>query len=110
MKDIAQRRAMLEARLAELEARLQALDDALDVPVTADWDDNAAEHEDDEVLESLGEAGVNEIRMINAALGRIDAGTYGICVECGNDILPERLDLLPYTPFCRVCAANRAAQ
>jgi DnaK suppressor protein len=39
-----------------------------------------------------------------AALQRIEDGTFGKCQECGNDIGGQRLDALPYTPFCVACA------
>jgi RNA polymerase-binding transcription factor DksA len=44
--------------------------------------------------------------MIEAALHRIEAGEYGECVSCGAEIDPERLDLVPATPFCATCAAK----
>ena len=44
------------------------------------------------------------IAKINAALQRIEDGSYGFCVTCGNEISQERLDVLPATPFCRNCA------
>ena len=50
------------------------------------------------MLEDLGAAGVQEIRMIEAALDRIENGSYGICVRCGDPIGEERLDVLPQTP------------
>jgi RNA polymerase-binding transcription factor DksA len=56
------------------------------------------------VLESMGEAGLHEIGMIRAALGRIDADEYGYCVKCGGQIAEERLNVVPATPFCRSCA------
>jgi RNA polymerase-binding transcription factor DksA len=40
------------------------------------------------------------------ALERIDRGTYGRCEHCGQDILLERLDAVPYTSFCTACAAQ----
>lgn len=45
-----------------------------------------------------------EIAQIDAALNRIDAGNYGVCVKCGEEIAEARLDLLPATPLCRACA------
>ena len=59
------------------------------------------------VAEALGAAGVQEVRMIDAALRRIAAGTYGACVNCGEPISEERLNVLPATPICRDCAAQR---
>jgi DnaK suppressor protein len=44
---------------------------------------------------------VNEARE---ALRRIDAGTFGRCEECGQQIPAERLDALPYARFCTRCA------
>jgi RNA polymerase-binding transcription factor DksA len=41
---------------------------------------------------------------IDAALARVDAGTYGRCAECGERISPERLDALPATTVCVRCA------
>ena len=38
------------------------------------------------------------------ALERIKHGTYGNCQECGRRIATERLDVIPYTPYCVDCA------
>lgn len=104
MVSVEDRRKTLENRLAELEGRLQSIEEELDQPADKDWEEAAIEREDDEVLESMGEAGRHEIEMIRAALGRIEAGEYGYCVKCGAEISQERLDVVPATPFCRACA------
>ncbi|MEJ1992253.1 MAG: TraR/DksA C4-type zinc finger protein [Maritimibacter sp.] len=62
------------------------------------------EREGDEVLESMGVSGKTEITRIKAALARMDEDEFGYCVTCGDEIPEERLDVVPYTPFCRVCA------
>lgn len=105
MKPISVRKAELEARLALLQARLAGIEAELDSHETKDWEDLATEREGDEVLERLGQGGQSEIRMIEAALARIVAGDYGACAKCGAEIGEARLDSLPYTPFCRECAA-----
>ena len=105
MTDLAQHKAQLETRLADLKARLKDIDAELDSHKDPDWEDLATEREGDEVLEDLGQAGELEIRQIEAALGRMAAGEYGSCTKCGSDIGEERLNLLPHTPFCRHCAA-----
>lgn len=97
-------RAKLEARLKELDRRLQGIDDELDSHQSRDWEELATEREEDEVLERMGASGKAEIAQIRAALDRMDAGDYGICVTCGAEIAEERLDLLPQTPFCAACA------
>jgi RNA polymerase-binding transcription factor DksA len=104
MATIEDRRAQLESRRAELLARMAEVEEELESHETKDWEDLATEREGDEVLEHLGLSAQAEISKIDAAMGRIAAGEYGFCVQCGNQISEERLDLLPFTPFCRDCA------
>ena len=47
---------------------------------------------------------VAEIRRIDAALKRVEAGEYGYCVECGEVIDPKRLKIDPAAPRCQGCA------
>lgn len=108
MVKLEERRKALAGRLAELNARLNKIEDALDDTPSRDWEDLAVEREDDEVLESMGLSGQAEIRMIQAAIRRMDDGTYGICVSCGDAISEARLDVVPFTPFCKTCAAQKA--
>lgn len=104
MTDLAARRTQLDQRLAFLLGRLRELDAELDSHQSKDWEELATEREGDEVLERLGQSGQAEIAQIKAAQARMEAGDYGSCVTCGDDISEERLNLLPYTPFCRKCA------
>jgi RNA polymerase-binding transcription factor DksA len=46
------------------------------------------------------------IAEIDAALVRIDAGTYGTCSECGAAIPEERLELRPFAGRCVSCTAR----
>ena len=105
MKSLIEREKQLRDRLAELNAHLHKIEDELDEPANKDVEERAVERESDEVLEGIGEAEVNEVRRIQAALDRMAAGEYGACVACGDDISEERLDVLPDTPKCRKCAA-----
>lgn len=99
------RKEQLLARRDELRARLVKIDAELDQPHSPMFAEAALEREGDEALEDLGVAGQQELRMIDAALDRMDKGEYGFCVECGERISEERLDVLPATPKCRTCAA-----
>jgi RNA polymerase-binding transcription factor DksA len=103
--DLAARRAVLEARRDELTGRLAAIEAELDSHNDPDWEELALEREGDEVLEATGISGQQELRMIEAALARLASGEYGFCARCGAEIAPERLDALPWTPFCRNCAS-----
>jgi len=99
-------RAALEARRAELLMRIDAVQDSLSEERDRDLEDQAIERESDEVLDALGLSDRHEIEMIGAALERIDAGTYGECVKCGEPIGAARLAALPATPLCVKCAGG----
>jgi DnaK suppressor protein len=43
------------------------------------------------------------LEAVDAALARIDAGTFGTCVRCGRPIAPERLEALPWAAHCIDC-------
>ncbi|MFZ0492316.1 MAG: TraR/DksA C4-type zinc finger protein [Acidimicrobiia bacterium] len=45
--------------------------------------------------------------QVEDALERLDAGTYGMCINCGKPIPAARLDAIPYTTLCVACAARR---
>ena len=99
-------RTTLLARRAELVSTLDRIEDALDDEPPKDWEDRASERQGDEVLEALGASDLAEVRQIDAALQRIEDGTYGTCVRCGEAISAERLVVLPATPLCKTCAAG----
>jgi len=46
---------------------------------------------------------VDELRMIDSALQRISAGTYGECMDCGEPIATARLDAEPTAERCVRC-------
>lgn len=96
--------ARLRTRLRELDKRLTKVERELDAPVDADFEESASEREGDEVLEGIGNAGLLEIKMINAALGRIEDGTFGTCVACGEPIAAKRLEAVPHAARCQNCA------
>jgi len=45
----------------------------------------------------------DRLEHINAALQRIERGVYGICVKCGKEIDPKRLDAEPMAMTCMDC-------
>ena len=98
------RKAQLEERLKVLRARMEGIEEELESHLSSDWEELAVERESEEVLEGMGVSAQHESRMIEAALERIEDGTYGVCATCGQDISEERLDVVPFTPFCRSCA------
>ena len=75
MADTAAIRARLEARLTELAARVEHVEEELRAPVSASFAEQATEREGEEVLEDLEEAALAEIAAIRSALTRISDGT-----------------------------------
>ncbi len=104
MIDVERYRARLVARRTELMRRLGRIEHDLDETPPQDWEDRASEREGDEVLEDLGSAGLAELRMIEAALKRVESGEFGVCVACGEPISAARLDAVPHAARCRDCA------
>ncbi len=51
---------------------------------------------------------VEQIDNLQDALGRVEAGTYGVCENCGKTIDVERLEILPTTTLCTDCAQGQA--
>lgn len=102
-----------ERRLA-LE-RLTALTRDHDSVVAASLDTNADDEHDPEGATIAFErsqiaALVTQVRRhvaeVDAALARVDAGTYGVCERCGAPIGDARLEALPAARLCIACAAR----
>lgn len=53
-----------------------------------------------EIDYTLGENSEHLLSEIEAALGRVENDTYGICVKCGQTIRPERLEANPWASLC----------
>jgi DnaK suppressor protein len=49
------------------------------------------------------------LRNVRGALGRVEDGSYGVCMHCEEDIKPKRLEAVPWAKFCIRCqeAADR---
>lgn len=56
---------------------------------------------------SLHEKRLSTLREIDDALHRIELGEYGVCTRCGRQIEKERLEAIPYTPYCFACRQVR---
>jgi RNA polymerase-binding protein DksA len=52
---------------------------------------------------ALRERAQQHLEQVDAALERLDAGTFGSCVRCGRAIAPERLEALPWAAHCIDC-------
>ena len=106
MSDTADFKARLEGQLEELEARQARIAEDLAEPLNPDSSEQAVEMEDDASLEGQGALVAKEIASVKRALARIEDGTYGECVRCGEDIAPARLDARPEAALCIDCARS----
>jgi RNA polymerase-binding protein DksA len=46
-----------------------------------------------------------QLELVEAALARLEAGTFGTCLRCGKPIAPARLEALPWAAHCIECQA-----
>jgi len=107
-----------QTRLLELSERITREIDELDRDIReereaqgdlAHFGTHNADH-DLEFLEVDQALERNEVRILNAveaALARVERGTYGQCAECGRDIPRARLDAVPWAEYCVDCARAR---
>jgi DnaK suppressor protein len=65
--------------------------------------DTATETVEREIGNTLEEHDVRLLEAIDAALQRIETGTYGKCVNCGAQIPEERLEAMPWATLCIEC-------
>ena len=52
---------------------------------------------------ALRDRAIQQLELVEAALGRLDSGTYGVCQRCGRPIAAERLEALPWAAHCIEC-------
>jgi len=52
---------------------------------------------------ALRDRAEQHLALVDAALARLEADTFGICLRCGRPIAPERLDALPWAAHCIEC-------
>jgi DnaK suppressor protein len=108
-------RALLAAARAESETRIVALR-AEHARFVASTESSNADDEHDpegatiaferEQLGALLLAAQRGLADIDAAIGRLDAGTYGSCERCGRAIAAERLGARPAARTCIGCAST----
>lgn len=52
---------------------------------------------------ALRERAIQHLGQVDAALARLDDGTFGRCARCGRDIPEARLEALPWAAHCIEC-------
>jgi len=105
---IEQVRRRIEQELQATRAELERLDELLKLkgdyglgrgdPTVYSWERNLARRE----------RAQGKLEKLEAALQRMEEGTYGVCEACGGAIEPERLAALPTATLCVACARQGA--
>lgn len=106
MKEYEEVRNSLIEMLEDLDDRLSKITHDVKEPLDKDFEEQATQQENDEVLDGLGNAARTEIEMVKQAIARIDKGEYGVCQLCGKPISKERLKAIPYSSMCIKCASQ----
>ena len=65
--------------------------------------DNAHLWEESDIRDSLDDQAEQELAQVNAALARVENGTYGSCSVCGEPIGEKRLEAVPHAATCVNC-------
>lgn len=99
---IGQQRRLLQ-QVAHLEGDLRWFDENVESEVVEEGQERSIAS----VLELLDEQERAEIEAIERALERIDSGTYGVCVVCGEPIALARQRAVPMAETCVTCTATR---
>ena len=106
------RAVLVEARRRSAR-RLAALTDEFDEVVSASLDTNADDEHDPEghtiaferaQVDALVRQARQRLAEVDAALARLDAGSYGVCERCGGAVGDGRLEARPETRLCIDCA------
>jgi RNA polymerase-binding protein DksA len=102
--------AKYESKLRELQqqlrSRLERVEGHIkhqDGPLSADFEEQAVERQNDEVVFALDDSLSDELRAIDAALERIKSDEFGVCTKCGEGIEAARLEAIPFAATCVGC-------
>ena len=74
--------------------------------IPTDMEELGSDTADQELTVSLLESDKGTLDQIEAAIERIEDGSYDRCEECGGQIPKSRLDAIPYAALCIHCASQ----
>ena len=100
----------LRLRKDEILAQLAGLHEKTEASQIKDIGDEAQSASMGKLQSSLEQAEIDEINLIDAALGRIKRGDYGTCIDCGGPISDKRLEHSAFAARCIVCQEELESQ
>lgn len=98
--------------IAERDHLITQLEHMGRAPGTSDLDFDEGFADSGQVTAERGEVDAiagnlsDNLAEIEAALAKLEAGTYGQCEDCGSAIAPARLEAMPSARFCITCASK----
>lgn len=108
-----ERKQELESEIAEFQQEIVDLGDDQEQERGTGGNhfaDDASSLGEQETISTIGDDFKEQLQMVEAALKRMDEGTYGVCQRCGKAIPVERLEALPYAAYCIECKAHLERQ
>lgn len=110
-------RSLLEEERARVQGTIKHLHDDHDESLAEETEELSTANDnhmadlagatyDRELDYSLEENSEQILGEIDAALKRVDDGTYGTCTNCGREIAEERLEARPWASLCIDCARD----
>ncbi len=104
-RDFRNLRSSIIKREREIATHLERLkrEAQSDISRHADVLDQATQSYDMHLLNEQRDRANRELRLLDAALSRIESGTYGSCVLCGEPIPDARLEAIPWARYCMDC-------
>ena len=91
-------------RLVQLQGEAESEERDLREGRSPDWVDQASDEGAARLLADLTERERVEVAEIDAALARIEGGTYGVCLSCGGPVERKRLRAIPEARLCLACS------
>lgn len=102
-KRLLDRRKAIEALIGNMDREETALQNGAHPDVL----DSASHREPIAALEAIRGVQEKELVELDAALARIENGTYGTCQMCGGAVGRQRLRAIPEARFCIDCVSTR---
>jgi len=96
------RKSLLEKRREVLRA-LGLRSDGPDAGESMAEDDRATVTHEEFVSSRMNSLDYSQLRLVEEALDRLEAGDYGICLACEEPIAPKRLKALSWARYCVKC-------
>ena len=102
-------RAALEQERSDLRARLTEMGGLSggDLPFDQNFADSSQVTAERGEVEALAGSLRESLNDVEAALAKLDKGTFGVCEGCGQPIAPARLEAKPAARLCMECASRR---